>query len=251
MMEQETSLYYFVSDVHLGLDAFDPRERERRFVKILRELPPQTKALYLIGDIFDFWYEYKYVVPKGFTRVLGELAGLSDRGVKIFFFKGNHDLWTFGYLENEIGLEVLKDPSIIDIGGKKFCLAHGDELTSQEPLHLRLKKVFNSKVLQFLFATIHPRWTFALAHSWSKSNRLAKGGIFKFKGEEEPLYRYACDMERREKVDYFVFGHFHTPGEIKTPGGSGFYVLGEWINGCEYLCYDSVSDSMKWLSGRD
>ncbi|MFA6334646.1 MAG: UDP-2,3-diacylglucosamine diphosphatase [Bacteroidales bacterium] len=250
-MKNESSLYYFVSDIHLGLAAFDPSERERKFVKFLRELPAQTKALYLIGDIFDFWFEYKYVVPRGFSRVLGALSNLSDRGVKIFFFKGNHDMWTFGYLENEIGLKLLQDPTVVDIDGKKFCLAHGDELTSIEPTHLLLKKLFHSKTLQFLLGTVHPRWTFAFAKCWSKSNRLSKGEVFKFRGEGEPLYQYACDFERREMVDYFVFGHFHTPGEIKTPQGAGFYVLGEWIHGCEYLCYDSTTDCMKWLSGKD
>lgn len=250
-MTDKSSLYYFVSDVHLELTAFDPKEKELRFVKFLRELPVQTKALYLMGDIFDFWFEYKYVVPRGYIRVLGALSNLSDRGVKIFFFKGNHDMWTFGYLEKEIGLEILKDPTVVKINGKKFCLAHGDELTTLEPTHLLLKKMFHSKVLQFLLGTVHPRWTFAIAHGWSKNNRLFKGEIFKFRGEEEPLYNYACDFETREKVDYFIFGHIHTPGKIKTPLGAEFYILGEWIHGCEYLCYDSGTDQMSWLSGRD
>ncbi|MEN6618712.1 MAG: UDP-2,3-diacylglucosamine diphosphatase [Rikenellaceae bacterium] len=248
-MAERSSLYYFVSDVHLGLKAFDPGERELKFAKFLRELPPQTKAVYLIGDIFDFWFEYKYVVPRGFTRVLGALSSLSDRGVRIFFFKGNHDMWTFGYLEKEIGLEILKEPSVIEIEGKKFCLAHGDELTALEPSHLFLKKMFHSKFLQFMLATVHPRWTFAVAYRWSKNSRLSGGGVYKFRGEEEPLYKYACDFEERENVDYFIFGHIHTPGNIKTPLGAEFYILGEWIHGCEYLCYDSAEGKMRWLSG--
>jgi UDP-2,3-diacylglucosamine hydrolase len=250
-METDSSLYFFVSDVHLGLTAFDAHERELRFAKFLRELPSQTKALYLIGDIFDFWFEYKYVVPKGFTRVLGALSSLSDRGVKIFFFKGNHDMWTFGYLEKEIGLEILKDPSVIEINGKRFCLAHGDELSGSQPLHLLMKRMFHSRTLQFLLGMVHPRWTFAVAHSWSKNNRLSGGGVFTFRGINEPLYKYACDFEQKEQVDYFIFGHIHTPGTIKTPLGADFYILGEWIHGCEYLCYDSGTDQMKWLVGKD
>lgn len=248
-MGNEGYLYYFVSDVHLGLKAFNPKEREKRFVKILRELPSQTKAIYLIGDVFDFWFEYKYVVPRGFSRVLGALADLSDRGVEVFFFKGNHDMWTFGYLEEEIGVKMLPEPSLVDIKGKTFCLAHGDELMSYEPKHLILKRLFHSKKLQVALSAVHPRWTFAFAHYWSKNNRLAKGDIYKFMGKDAPIYKYACEFEKDKRVDYFVFGHFHTPGEIKTPSGAGLYILGEWIHGCEYLCYNSETDTMKWLSG--
>ncbi len=250
-MESDSSLYYFVSDVHLGLRAFGPQERELRFAKFLRELPLQTKALCLIGDIFDFWFEYKYVVPRGYTRVLGALSLLSDRGVKIYFLKGNHDMWTFGYLEREIGIEILKELTILDIGGKKFCLAHGDELSSKEPSHLFLKKMFHSRFLQFMLATVHPRWTFAVASRWSESSRLSGGAIYKFRGEADPLYKFACEFEKDKKPDYFIFGHVHTPGNIKTPLGADFYILGEWIHGCEYLRYDAATDKMEWLSGRD
>lgn len=250
-MEGKGALYFFVSDIHLGLNVFDPQERERRFVKFLNGLPAQTEALYLMGDIFDFWFEYKYVVPKGFTRVLGALSNLSDRGVKIFFFKGNHDMWTFGYLEKEIKLEILNDPTIVEINGKRFCLAHGDELSGSQPSHLLMKKMFHSRILQFLLGMVHPRLTFAVAHHWSTNNRLSGGEVLKFRGTQEPLYKYACELETREKTDYFIFGHIHTPGTIKTPMGADFFILGEWIHGCEYLCYDSGTETMKWLSGRD
>lgn len=160
-------------------------------------------------------------------------------------------MWTFGYLENEIGLQILKDPSIVEINGKKFCLAHGDELTSAEPSHLFMKKMFKSRMLQSLLGMFHPRWTFAIAHYWSMNSRLTGGEIFRFKGEQEPLYKYAGEFEKKTKVDYFIFGHIHTPGSNKTPLGAEFFILGEWLHGCEYLCYDSATGQMRWLSGRD
>jgi len=249
MSSCERYLYYFVSDVHLGLGAYDAPAREERFVKFLRGVPPEIKALYLLGDIFDYWFEYKYVVPKGFTRVLGALSQLSDSGVELYFFRGNHDMWTFGYLEKEIGLKILKEPSVVEIGQKKFCLAHGDELTGAEPSHLMLKKLFRSKVLQRLLASVHPRWTFPIASKWSTTRKMTNYYLIEFKGKEEPLYKYASEFEKKEKVDYFIFGHIHTPGDAITPSGAGFYILGAWLYGCEYLCYDSRNDKITWMSG--
>jgi len=248
-MNQERYLYYFVSDVHLGLSAYDAGQREERFVKFLRELPPTTKGLYLLGDIFDYWFEYKYVVPKGFTRVLGAISQLTDEGVEVYFFKGNHDMWTFGYLEKETGLKILAEPSVIEIGNKRFCLAHGDELPGAEPLHLILKNLFRCRMLQVLLASVHPRWSFALADKWSTTRKLSNYSPLEFQGDREPLYKYASEFEKGERIDYFIFGHIHTPGNNKTPKGAGFYILGVWIYGCEYLCYDSRSDEMTWLSG--
>ena len=115
-------MYYFVSDIHLGLNHLNPVERERRFASFLNGLPADTKAVYMLGDIFDFWYEYKNVVPRGFTRVLGAMAALADRGVEVCFFNGNHDIWTYSYLQNEIGVKLLKQPYIVEIEGKRFCL---------------------------------------------------------------------------------------------------------------------------------
>jgi len=250
-MSSDRYLYYFVSDIHLGLTAYSSAEREERFVRFLRNLPSSTKGLYLIGDIFDFWFEYKYVVPRGFTRVLGAISQLTDNGVEVYFFRGNHDMWTFGYLEQETGLKILSEPSVVEIEGKKFCLAHGDELPGAEPTHLMLKRLFRSEFLQRMLAAVHPRWTFSLASKWSRSSRLTRCDLAKFRGEEEPLYKYACEFEKRERVDYFIFGHIHTPGNIMTPLGAEFYILGEWIFGCEYLCYDSQKQKMTWLSGKE
>jgi UDP-2,3-diacylglucosamine hydrolase len=243
------NLHIFLSDVHLGLKAFDPVKREAAFADFLNNLPQETEALYLLGDIFDFWYEYKYVIPKGFTRTLGALANLSDRGVKIFFFKGNHDLWTFGYLEKEVGFKILEDPTIVDIAGVKFCLAHGDELGDERGQKF-LKGIFRNRFLQACFSSLHPRWAFAVALRWSKHNRLSKGEQFKFRGDKDPLYRFAVDFEKTNKADYFIFGHIHTPGNTQTPKGAGFYILGEWIHGCEYLVFNSQTKLLSWASAK-
>ena len=244
------SLHYFVSDVHLGLKIEDKESIDRRFVTLLKSFPENTASLYLLGDIFDFWYEYKYVIPKGYSRILGALADLSDRGVGVYFVKGNHDLWTFGYLEKEIGMTILNESEVIDIGGMRFCLAHGDEFGGKRS-YLFMKRLFKNKLLQKLLGSLHPRWVFAFAERWSRHNRLAKGIKVDFSGEADPLYKYAVDFEKRERVDNFIFGHMHTPGNCTTPMGAGFYILGDWMNGCEYLVFDSDKKEMKWHSGAE
>lgn len=247
MCRPANKLYYFVSDVHLGLKAFDPVSREKRFADFLYSLPENTEALYLLGDIFDFWYEYRHVVPRGFSRTLGALAFLKDRGVRICFINGNHDVWTYGFLQDEIGVEMLDEMSIHEIDGKLFCLAHGDELMGGKS-HILLKKIFKNRLLQRLFSALHPYWAFSLATRWSRHNRLANGSLMHFRGEDDPLYKVASEFEKEKKVDYFVFGHLHTPGNLRTPRGAEFYVLGEWIHGCEYIVYDTMNGEMRWES---
>lgn len=243
-----SKLYYFLSDVHLGLKAFNPREREKLFASFLYSLPENTDSLYLLGDIFDFWYEYKYVIPRGFSRVLGALAALTDRGVKLYFIRGNHDMWTYDFLQSELGIEVLEEMSVVSIEGKLFCLAHGDELIGDKS-HLFLKRIFKNRVLQRIFSSIHPRWAFALAYKWSKYNRLSRGGVLSFRGVDEPLYLVASEYEKEKNIDYFIFGHMHTPGNNLTPRGAGFYILGEWIYNCDYLVYDSEVGQLEWRRG--
>ena len=239
----------FISDVHLGLQVGDYKDRERRLVSAIESLPEETSALYLLGDIFDFWYEYKYVVPKGFTRFFGSLARLTDRGVKLYFFKGNHDVWAFGYFREELGMEILNEPFQTIIGSKKFCLGHGDGLPGDDKKYLFLRSVFHNKILQRMFSNIHPRWAFALASRWSVHNRLYKGVRSNFNLEGHPLYKYVCEREITQPADYYIFGHLHLPGVVLTPAGGKMYILGEWINGFEYLLYESESDTMEWKKG--
>lgn len=234
-------LTYFVSDVHLGLRVADPDERERRFADFLNSLPRETDALYLLGDIWDFWYEYRDVVPKGYVRVLAALQGLMDRGVKVYFFQGNHDVWTYSYFE-ELGMKRLVQPTLVEIGGKTFCLGHGDGLGPVPFGYRFLRGVFHNRALQFCFSLLHPWLAFRLGNGWSRKNRLAHHGSYVFKGPGEPLYEFAEKFSSENKVDYFVFGHYHSEVvDMKLPSGASLYLLKDWIKGSSYLYFDGIS----------
>lgn len=234
-------MYYFVSDIHLGLNHLNPVERERRFAAFLYGLPGDTKAVYMLGDIFDFWYEYKNVIPRGFSRVLGAMASLADRGVKLYFFNGNHDIWTYSYLQDEIGVNMLKQPYIVDIEGKRFCLGHGDALGEGDKGYKLLRSVFYNRFLQILFSGIHPRWAFKLAHSWSRHNRLSRDISGQFGGENERIVKYAEEFNKKlppgERVDYFIFGHYHYCTDYRLKNGGELFIMGEWIHTFDYLSY--------------
>lgn len=236
----ERTLSYFVADVHLGLDVADPIAREQRFVSFLRSLPPQTEALYLLGDIWDFWYEYRDVVPKGYVRVFGALADLMDKGVKVYFFQGNHDVWTYSYFE-ELGMKRLEQPCLVSIGGKSFCLGHGDGLGPVPFGYRFLRGLFHNKVAQFLFSLLHPWIAFRLGNGWSRNNRLAHNKTYVFKGEDEPLYKFALEYSRTHKVDHFVFGHYHVAIDQPIPTGASLHIIKDWIDSSPYLCFDSAS----------
>ena len=234
---KQKSLTYFVSDVHLGLRVADPVDRERRFVEFLRGLPEETEALYLLGDIWDFWYEYKHVVPKGYVRVFAALTDLIDRGVDVFFFQGNHDVWTYSYFE-ELGMKKLQQPAVVEIAGKRFCLGHGDGL-GPVPLGYRfLRGIFHNRVLQFLFSMLHPWIAFSLGNGWSKSNRLSHDKEYEFRGPDEPLVKFAEQFSSVHDVDYFVFGHYHVSVDMPLASGSRLLVLKDWIHSSPYFCFD-------------
>ena len=235
------ALHYFVSDVHLGLDYMSPAMRERRFVSFLKSLPEDTESLYLLGDIFDFWYEYRYVVPAGYVRVLGALASLVDKGIRVYYFRGNHDLWTFWYLEKEIGLKVLEQPSFVNIEGSVFCLGHGDGLGSIDAGFKLLRTVFYSKTAQKMFSAIHPRWAFALARCWSRHNRLKRGAPAHIDVSGLPVFAYAESVLENKHVDYFVFGHFHSPQIRPVGDASSICILGEWVYGVGAAVFDGKS----------
>ena len=233
-------LTYFVSDVHLGLQVADPDARERRFADFLNSLPQETEALYMLGDIWDFWYEYRDVVPKGYVRVLAALQSLMDRGVKVYFFQGNHDVWTYSYFE-ELGMIRLTQPALVKIGDKSFCLGHGDGLGPVPFGYRFLRGVFQSRVLQFLFSTLHPWIAFRLGNSWSRRNRLAHHEEYVFKGPGEPLYQFAEKFSSENQVDYFVFGHYHSGvADMKLPSGASLYLLKDWMEGSPYMYFDGM-----------
>lgn len=225
---------YFVSDVHLGLQVADPAAREARFVGFLRSLPEETAALYLLGDIWDFWYEYRDVVPKGYVKVLAAIQDLMDRGVEVYFLQGNHDVWTYSYFE-EMGMKKLVQPALVEIDGRVFCIGHGDGLGPVPMGYRFLRWVFHNRALQFLFSMLHPRIAFGLGNGWSKNNRLARNEEYVFRGEEEPLYKFAAEFEKENKVDCFVFGHYHCDVAMKTPAGADFIILKDWMDGSPFF----------------
>lgn len=233
---------YFVSDVHLGLNAFDPAGREARFVAFLRSIRgEQTSALYLLGDIFDFWYEYKFVVPKGYVRVFAALLDLMDDGVDVYFCPGNHDIWAYRYFE-ELGMKKISQPHYVTIGGKNFCLGHGDGL-GMSPLsgYRLMNAAFKSRFLQRCFDLLHPRMAMALGLGWSKGNRLARGEEYVFKGESEPLYKWAHAASASRAVDYFIFGHLHCKVDVALPSGARLIVMKDWMQESPYMYFDGMT----------
>ncbi len=234
----DRKLTYFVSDVHLGLQVDDPSDRERRFAGFLRSLPEETDALYLLGDIWDFWYEYRDVVPKGYVRVFAALQELMDRGVDVYFFQGNHDVWAYSYFE-ELGMKKLVQPALVEISGRRFCLGHGDGLGPDVPFGYRLMRwAFHNRVLQILFSSLHPWIAYRLGNGWSKNNRLSHDQSYTFRGEDEPLYKFAETFSADNAVDFFVFGHYHDEVHMKLPSGAEFWVLKDWMKSSPYICFD-------------
>ena len=237
----ERRFTYFVSDVHLGLDVNSPQERETRFTDFLKSLPKDgTEALYLLGDIWDFWYEYRDVVPKGYVRVFAALTELMDAGVKVYFFQGNHDVWTYRYFE-ELGMKRLEQPAVVEIGGSRFCLGHGDGLGPVPAGYRFLRSVFHCRVLQRLFSMLHPWIAFRIGNAWSRRSRLGRKSGYFFRGKDEPLYKFAADFEKRVPVDFFVFGHYHADVRMRTPGGADLIVLKDWMDSSPYLYFDGIS----------
>ncbi|RUT79263.1 UDP-2,3-diacylglucosamine diphosphatase [Ancylomarina longa] len=239
---KETKKIYFASDVHLGAPALNNnREREILFVKWLDQVKDDAETIYLMGDIFDFWFEYKRAVPRGFTRVLGKLSEITDSGITVHFFTGNHDIWVFDYLPTEVGVIVHRDIVKTEIRGKKFFLAHGDGLGPYDKSYKLLKKIFTNKFLQWTFARIHPNLSIWMAHKWSSHSRLRDGKIEadKYRGEEkEWLVLFAKDELKKEHFDYFVFGHRHWPCNIDLDGKSRYINTGDWITHFTYAVFD-------------
>lgn len=234
-----------MSDVHLGLKVGDHAAREAAFVDFLRSInPADTEAVYLLGDIWDFWYEYRDVVPRGYVRVLGALAGLVDAGVKVYFFKGNHDLWAYSYFK-ELGIIPLEQPHVTEIGGKRFCLGHGDALGPGNRSYKFMKRIFSMKLAQVLFSSLHPWFAFRLGNGWSSSSRAEKPIAYDFKGTDEPLYVF-CE-KFPEKVDYFIFGHYHSRVDMPV-GESRLLMLGDWMTAPNWIVFDSTEQAVTSFS---
>jgi UDP-2,3-diacylglucosamine hydrolase len=223
---------YFASDFHLGVSNYElSRQREATIVRWLDSIKEDAAELFLVGDVFDFWFEYKRAVPLGFIRFLGKLAELSDAGVKITMFKGNHDMWMFGYLTKEFKAEIISDDLIIERQGKRLYLHHGDGLGPGDKKYKFLKKFFRSGFCQWLFARLHPNLGIGIALVWSHRSRLSQKKIERFMGEQQEwLVNYSKDLLKKEHYDFCIFGHRHLPLDIKLGDKSRYINLGEWLN---------------------
>ena len=247
-MTNKPTKIYFASDFHLGAPNHEESEkREARIVKWLDKVKKDASEIYLLGDIFDFWFEYKTVIPKGFVRLQGKIAEITDSGIPIHVFTGNHDMWIFDYLPKELGIKLYREPIIREYNGKKFFIGHGDGLGPGDKQYKMLKAVFASKVCQWLFARIHPNLGIGVANAWSRKSR--KNNITydeKFEGKEkELLYHFCKDYLKKEHIDYFVFGHRHLPLKIPISESSIYFNLGEWIKHNTYAVFDGEKLELK------
>lgn len=238
----DTKKVYFASDQHLGAPTQEASlPREKKFVSWLDDIKKDAEAIFLLGDLFDFWFEYKTVVPKGFVRVLGKLAELKDSGIPIYFFVGNHDLWMNDYFEKELNIPVYHSPQEFIINNKKFLIGHGDGLGPGDKGYKRMKKVFTFPLFQWMFRWLHPDLGVKLGQYMSVKNKLISGDEdAKFLGEEnEWLVQYCKKKLSQKHYDYFIFGHRHLPMEIDLNKNSKYINLGDWIS---YFTFGNFSN---------
>ncbi|MEY5069826.1 MAG: hypothetical protein RLZ47_1688 [Bacteroidota bacterium] len=231
---------YFASDFHLGVpDYASSREREDKVVAWLDMAKMDAAEIYLMGDIFDFWFEYDKVIPKGFVRLQGKIAELTDAGIQVTLFKGNHDMWMFTYFQQELGVNLVSDELVITRGGKQFFLHHGDGLGPGDAKYKILKRFFRSRFCQWLFARLHPNLGMGLANYWSRNSRMANVKKEQFESEDkEWLVQYCREVLQKQHYDYFIFGHRHLPLDIQLNAKSRYVNLGEWMNFFSYAVFD-------------
>jgi len=243
-------MIYFLSDAHLGsLLVKDQRAHEKKLVDWLEKVKADATVIYLLGDIFDFWFEYKTVIPKGYVRFLGKLAELTDAGVEIHFFIGNHDIWTFGYLEKEIGLIIHKEPLTVQLGSKRFFLAHGDGLHAEERGFELLRKVFHSQTAQKLFRLVPPQLGQGFGYNWSKKNRERILHIEnKFQGEQnESLVVFAKKYVETHEVDFLIFGHRHIALDLQLKDQKRVVILGDFVGIFSYGVFDGENFRLEFV----
>lgn len=239
---------YFASDFHLGVpDYASSLQRERHIVQWLDTIKHDAHSIYLLGDIFDFWFEYRHTVPKGYIRLLGKLAELRDAGIPIFFFTGNHDMWMFDYFPKELGIPVYRKPTLLEVGNQRILIGHGDGLGPGDRTYKVLKKFFDSRICQWLFARIHPNLGISIANVWSRKSRITNNKRKeKFEGEQgEFLWVYCSELEKSTHHDYYIFGHRHLPLNLKVGDNSTYINLGEWVHFKTYAVYDGMNVEIK------
>ena len=244
---------YFLSDFHLGIPTLeDSQQREQRLLRFLDSIKSDCEMLFLMGDLFDFWFEYKTVVPKGFVRLQGKLAEFTDAGIPVHLFIGNHDLWSFGYLHDEIGIQLHREPEMMTLKGKKFFLVHGDGRGPGDKGYKCLKKIFECRFNQILFKITHPDLGIGLALRWSHNHRLKKlhkeveNGYYDVI-EKTRLYQYAEEQALlHPDIDFFVFGHQHKPMQYKTGEHATTTIIGNWIRDFSYARFDGENIELKY-----
>ncbi len=232
---------YFASDFHLGAPNHQESiAREKKLTKWLSEIAPKAHTIFFLGDIFDFWYEYKHAIPRGFARFQGKIAELVDNGIKVYFLSGNHDMWMFGYFPKELGVEVIHGEHEIVCNDKSIYIGHGDGLGEQDFLYKYfLKKFFRNKVCQWLFARIHPNLGITIAHAWSEHSRMSNNKkADKFYGEGERMLKYCKEVEEKKHHDYYVLGHRHMKMKLPVSENSTYFNLGDWLQGSPYGIFD-------------
>lgn len=238
---------YFASDFHLGVPNHQQSLlREKLIIEWLDEISNDAQAIFLVGDVFDFWFEYKQVIPKGFVRLLGKLAQLVDRGIEVTIFSGNHDLWLKNYLIDEVGVVIHHSPQALQIGSHSFYIAHGDGLGPGDRKFKFFKSVFKNPFCQWMFRWLHPDIGVALAKRWSNGSRLAQmQAPMNFHGEKEWLILHSNQIETTKHHDYYIYGHRHIAGVHGLNNGATYINLGEWMTGSSYGVYDGSDFQLK------
>lgn len=241
---------YFASDFHLGVDALEKSiDREKKIIRWLDSIQEDMAELYLVGDVFDHWFEYKKVVPKGYLRLFGKLAELRDKGIPIYFFTGNHDMWMFSYLEDELGIPIYREPIIRELMGKKFFIGHGDGLGPGDYGYKAMKKIFNNKICQWMFRWIHPDIGQNIMKFFSMKSRQYTGDEAPFtEASREWLVQFVEEYSQQSDVDFYIFGHRHIPIDYRLMNEKSRYInLGEWMYASSYAVWDGVDLKLQFF----
>lgn len=251
MADNGNKKIYFLSDFHLGApNAADSLVREKKIIRFLDEICHDAKAIFIVGDLFDFWYEYKKVVPKGYVRILGKMAEITDSGIPIHFFVGNHDMWMKDYFQQELNIPVYFEPHPFEFYGKKFLVGHGDGLGPGDHGYKFIKKIFRNGFSQWLFGILPPYIGMGIAHYFSRKSRAQTGQTDEvFLGEDkEWLIIYCREVLQKEYYDYMIFGHRHLPIDCQLNDKSRYINLGDWIKYFSYAVFDGKELELKYYS---
>ena len=239
---------YFASDFHLGVPSYEASlEREKKIIRWLESIEHDAEEIFLLGDVFDFWFEYKNAIPKGFVRLQGKIANLTDNGIKVHWFLGNHDMWIFDYIPKELGVELHKSEIERTFNGKSFFIGHGDGLGPGDHGYKFIKKIFRARICQWLFARLHPNFGIGMANFWSRGSRKKTGdGDSNFYGEDKEMLIQFCKAKVKEKeYNFFLFGHRHYPLDFKINDNSKYINTGDWISNYTYAEFDGDTLELK------